>query len=171
MTNLTAGVYHIAQGWVFLAASEQGITRVVLPRRTRAQALAEAGWSGPVRDGAGLRALARKIERYYMGYAVQFTEVVDLGGLTPFTRAVLQATGAIPRGQVRSYGEVARLIGRPGAARAVGQALHRNPVPLVVACHRVIGSDGCLVGFGSGLGEKRRLLRLEARQVGPRRTR
>jgi methylated-DNA-[protein]-cysteine S-methyltransferase len=74
---------------------------------------------------------------------------------------VLRATRAIPRGAVRTYGEVARRVGRPRAARAVGQALHRNPVPLLVPCHRVIGAGGRLVGFGSGIGEKQRLLRLE----------
>jgi methylated-DNA-[protein]-cysteine S-methyltransferase len=158
---MTAGVYEIAQGWVFLAASEKGVARVVLPRPSRREALVAARWAGPVNDTPLLRGLAHKIERYYAGHAVRFTERVDLGAVGEFTRAALEATAAIPRGEVRTYGEVARAIGRPGAARAVGQALHRNPVPLLVPCHRVIGSDGRLVGFGSGIGEKRRLLGLE----------
>jgi len=157
----TAGVYHIAQGWVFLAASGGGITRLVPPRRARRAALAAAGWAGPLDGGPALRRLARKIERYYAGRAVRFTEAVDLSGVGAFGRAVLRATRAIPRGQVRTYGEIAYAIGRPGAARAVGQALHRNPVPLLVPCHRVIAAGGRLGGFGAGIQEKRRLLCLE----------
>jgi methylated-DNA-[protein]-cysteine S-methyltransferase len=159
--SVTAGLYRIAQGWIFLAASEQGVARVVLPRASREAALAAAGWKGPLSDTPGLRRLARKIARYYEGAQVRFSEPVDLGRIGPFGRAVLRATRAIPRGAVRTYGEVARRVGRPRAARAVGQALHRNPVPLLVPCHRVIGAGGRLVGFGSGIGEKQRLLRLE----------
>jgi len=158
---MTAGVYQISQGWVFLAASKKGIARVVLPRRTRALALAAAGWQGPMDDSAPLRALADEIAAYYQGTRVAFGQSLDLSDLSRFARRVLRAVRRIPYGQVRTYAQIARQIGQPHAARAVGQALRRNPVPLLVPCHRVIGSNGGLVGFGSGLAEKQRLLRLE----------
>lgn len=87
---------------------------------------------------------------------------VDLSGATPFTREVCEWIRAIPPGEVRSYGEVARAMGKPGASRAVGQALSRNPIGLVVPCHRVVGAKG-LTGFSApgGLATKERLLRLE----------
>ena len=104
----------------------------------------------------------RQIAAYFAGSRAKLNAAVDLSGLTEFTQAVLEATRDIPRGQTLTYGEVARLAGSPRAARAVGQALHRNPVPLFVPCHRVIGSDGSLTGFGSGLPMKEALLALEA---------
>ena len=80
---------------------------------------------------------------------------------TPFQAEVLQALQAIPYGETRSYGEVARSLGRPRAVRAVGGANARNPLPIVIPCHRVVGADGRLTGFGGGLPAKRHLLRLE----------
>ncbi len=91
-----------------------------------------------------------------------YTGKLDLGPLTPFARAVLEQTLAIPRGQVRTYGELARAIGKPGAARAVGSALARNPVPLLVPCHRVVPAGGQIGHYSDGGREwKERLLRLE----------
>lgn len=77
-----------------------------------------------------------------------FSLPIDWGGYTAFQRSVLKATQAIPYGETRSYGEVAAAIGNPKAARAVGQAERRNQVPLVIPCHRVIGSDGSMTGYG-----------------------
>lgn len=85
---------------------------------------------------------------------------LDLRG-TPFQRLVWDAVAAIPRGETRSYGEVARAIGRPAAARAVGAANGANPLPVVIPCHRLVGADGRLAGYGGGLDLKRRLLALE----------
>lgn len=88
--------------------------------------------------------------------------VVDWSGMRPFARAVLEATSAIPRGGVRSYAEIADVIGRPRAARAVGTALARNPVPLLVPCHRVVRADGSPGEYGlGGTDVKRRLLNSE----------
>ncbi|MBI4787571.1 MAG: MGMT family protein [Chloroflexi bacterium] len=81
--------------------------------------------------------------------------------LKPFQRAVLIAISKIPFGETRSYGWVAREIGQPNAARAVGQALHTNPIPIIIPCHRVIASDGSLGGYGGGLPMKAKLLQLE----------
>ncbi|MCB2225382.1 MAG: methylated-DNA--[protein]-cysteine S-methyltransferase [Desulfarculaceae bacterium] len=104
----------------------------------------------------------RQIASYFAGSRAKLSAAVDLEGLTEFTRDVLKTTCDIPRGQTLSYGEVARIIGRPRAARAVGQALHNNPVPLFVPCHRVVGSTGALTGFGSGVPIKEALLKLES---------
>lgn len=84
---------------------------------------------------------------------------------TPFQMAVWRVTRAIPRGETRTYGQLAAQIGHPGSARAVGAAEGANPVPIVVPCHRVVGANGDLTGFGGGLALKRRLLELER---GPR---
>ncbi len=108
------------------------------------------------------RGLASRLQRYYGSQPVTFDDLpLDLDGLTPFTRNVVLAVRAIPRGQVCSYGQVAASVGRPGAARAVGAVMARNPICLVVPCHRVVGSDGTLTGFGGGLPLKRRMLEME----------
>jgi methylated-DNA-[protein]-cysteine S-methyltransferase len=86
---------------------------------------------------------------------------IDLEGLSAFTRSVLETTIAIPWGETRSYKWVACRIGKPGAARAVGQALGRNPVPLVIPCHRVVKEDGTIGGFGAGIDWKEWLLEIE----------
>lgn len=85
---------------------------------------------------------------------------LDLSGLTPFQREVLQATSVIPPGEMATYGEIAERLGRPGAARAVGAALGRNPMPLIIPCHRVVGSRG-LGGYSPGADLKRRILEVE----------
>lgn len=84
---------------------------------------------------------------------------------TPFQRDVWQALTAIPYGEVRSYGDIARAIGRPNACRAVGGANHRNPICIIIPCHRVIGADHTLTGYGGGLDKKTFLLDLEAGKI------
>jgi methylated-DNA-[protein]-cysteine S-methyltransferase len=95
---------------------------------------------------------------------VRFDVPVRLTGLTPFQQSVLHECGRIPPGKTLTYGELADRAGRPGAARAVGNALARNPVPLVIPCHRVVASGGVLGGFSAeaGVGLKKQLLALEA---------
>lgn len=106
-------------------------------------------------------AVFAELRRYFRGEPVDFHDVeVDLGAATPFQRRVYEATRSIPWGKVATYRQVAKAIGNPDGQRAVGQALNRNPVAIVIPCHRVVAADG-LGGFGSGLGWKRRLLRLE----------
>jgi O-6-methylguanine DNA methyltransferase len=102
----------------------------------------------------------RQIEEYLQGRRTSFTLPIDLR-VTTFQRRVLKEVAKIPFGKTLSYGEVARRIGKPQGARAVGSALHRNPIPLVIPCHRVIGSDGSLVGFGGGVHLKAYLLDFE----------
>lgn len=105
-------------------------------------------------------ALADQLDAYLRGELTEFETAVDLVG-TPFQVAVWRRLQAIPYGEVRSYADVARAIGRPDAVRAVGAANGANPVPIVVPCHRVIGSNGELTGFGAGIDWKRRLLATE----------
>lgn len=106
--------------------------------------------------------LAREqLEQYFAGERSEFDIPLDLRG-SEFQRSVWDALLTIPYGETRSYGEIAKQIGRPDRARAVGSANGRNPVSIVVPCHRVIGADGSLVGYGGGLERKRWLLEHEA---------
>ncbi|HDD56237.1 MAG TPA: methylated-DNA--[protein]-cysteine S-methyltransferase [Chloroflexi bacterium] len=99
-------------------------------------------------DSQRTRPFRTQINEYLRRERKVFTLPIDWGCYTPFQKAVLKETLAIPYGQTRSYGEVAAAIGKPKASRAVGQAEKRNQVPLVIPCHRVIGSDGSLTGYG-----------------------
>ncbi len=109
----------------------------------------------------------KQIAAYLTGERKQFDLPVDLASLTEFQREVLEATAQVPRGQVTTYAEIARRIGRPKAYRAVGQALGSNPVPLVIPCHRVVAADGSLTGYsgGGGIKTKARLLALEGARL------
>ena len=102
----------------------------------------------------------QQLAEYFAGERQQFELPLALAG-TPFQRSVYDALRAIPYGETRSYSDIAAVIGRPKAVRAVGAANGRNPLPIVVPCHRVIGKGGGLVGFGGGLPVKERLLALE----------
>jgi methylated-DNA-[protein]-cysteine S-methyltransferase len=111
--------------------------------------------------------LASELTRYFAGNRVSFSGYkLMLSGLPDFTRQVLQATRRIPYGKLRTYGDIAREIGRPKAARAVGQALKRNPIPLLIPCHRVVGVKGSLGGFSAGIKWKKGLLALEQGGIG-----
>lgn len=120
-----------------------------------------------VRDGSALAAAEAQLREYFAGERTSFELPVDLSRLSDFQRRVLRATREIGFGEVQAYGEVARRIGRPRAARAVGGALGRNPVAIVVPCHRVVRSDGSLGGYGGGVQWKERLLSLEGAELAP----
>lgn len=151
-----------AWGWQGIAWSARGLVALTLPQPTEAAALSRlpAGGASPPAPPLGLdiSALADKLRRCLEGEAVAFDEPLDPSIGTDFQRRVWSITRAIPRGQTRSYGEIARQAGSPGAARAVGQAMARNPWPVLVPCHRVVGHDGRLTGFGGGLDMKHRML-------------
>ncbi len=110
-------------------------------------------------------AVRRQLDEYFAGVREKFDLPLALEG-TDFQRQVWRALVAIPYGETRSYGELAAELGRPGASRAVGRANATNPIPIVIPCHRVIGADGSLTGFGGGLPAKRRLLELERARSG-----
>jgi methylated-DNA-[protein]-cysteine S-methyltransferase len=116
--------------------------------------------AGAKRDDAALAGPRRQLEEYFEGERTGFDMPLAADG-TPFQRAVWTALTEIPYGETISYGELARRIGQPGAARAVGLANGRNPISIVVPCHRVIGASGTLTGYGGGLDRKRFLLELE----------
>ena len=106
--------------------------------------------------------LTRLFKSYFAGKAVDFNEVpLDPAFGTAFQRAVWRALCAIPHGHTLTYGELGARIGKPNAARAVGGALHANPICIVIPCHRILASGGRIGGYGAGLEWKRRLLRLE----------
>ena len=116
----------------------------------------------PSRDASRWVAQAqRELDRYFTGRLREFTVPLDLQG-TPFQLAVWQGLRQIPFGDTLSYGALAAAVGRPRASRAVGQANHLNPVSIVIPCHRVIGADGSLTGYGGGLDRKQSLLHFES---------
>ena len=152
-------------GRFWLAGSEKGLVAVecggteeefsaLLGRRRKVMV-------EPCRDK--LDEASRQLVEYLEGDRREFTLPVDWDVLRPFQRLVLQATFAIPRGETRTYKEIAIRVGHPRSARAVGRAEATNPLPIIIPCHRVIGSDGRLVGYGLGEGLKTKawLLKLE----------
>jgi methylated-DNA-[protein]-cysteine S-methyltransferase len=152
-------------GPLLAAADEEGLRRIFFPDRTgRAHAPGD-GW---VRDPRPFRELRRQLGEYFAGRRRSFALKLAPRG-TEFQRATWGALAEIPYGETISYAELARRVGRPSASRAVGAANGANPLPIVVPCHRVIGKDGSLTGFGGGLPIKRALLELErASCVAPR---
>ena len=113
-----------------------------------------------VRESAMFAEAARQLRNYFEGGRTDFSMALEMDG-TDFQKETWTALRAVPFGATVSYGELARLVGRPKASRAVGAANHANPLPIVVPCHRVIGSDKSLTGFGGGLETKLKLLALE----------
>ena len=152
-------------GPVYVAVSSRGLytVRFGVAERVFVDDLGRDSGRAPIRSAARAGAAARQVGQYLAGRRQAFDLPVDLGAVTSFQREVLLAACQIPRGQVRTYAEVARQIGRPKAARAVGQALASNPVPIVVPCHRVLAADGSLRGYtgGGGIRTKQQLLTLE----------
>ena len=120
-----------------------------------------------VEDPTAFADVRAQLAEYFAGSRTRFDVPLVLRG-TPFQRAVWGALRAIPYGQTVGYGELARAIGRPGAARAVGLANGRNPIAVIVPCHRVVGANGSLTGYGGGMERKRLLLDLESEAVAAR---
>ncbi|MBI2771849.1 MAG: methylated-DNA--[protein]-cysteine S-methyltransferase [Burkholderiales bacterium] len=108
-----------------------------------------------------LREVFAQLDEYFAGARTRFDMPLDLQGGTPFQQSVWQALLAIPPGQTTSYGTLSQRIGKPAAVRAVGAAVGRNPVSIIVPCHRVLGTDGSLTGYAGGLERKSALLQLE----------
>jgi O-6-methylguanine DNA methyltransferase len=159
-------------GQLFLAASDRGLVALEFDSRLPGQPTIrpnprdlrterQKGASVHFEESEALmRAYVRELEEYFAGERREFGFPLDLRG-TDFQLACWHALLAIPYGETRSYGDIARAIGRPHGFRAVGMANNRNPVAIVVPCHRVIASDGTLCGYGGGLDVKRKLLELE----------
>lgn len=164
--NVAWTTFPTAEGWMGVAASPGGLVRVVLPKATEEHAAAElAAEFGPRTPGEALppalRDLRERLTAYFRGEVVTFPDPLDPSLGTPFYRRVWEELRTVRRGQVVTYAELARRVGKPRAARAVGQAMARNPCPVVVPCHRVVGSDRSLVGYGGGVELKARMLAME----------
>jgi len=174
METLQSAVFLSPVGPLFLAASVRGLVALEFDARQPGQQTirpnprdlrAENGRSE--KDGfvfepsaRALQPYVRELEEYFAGQRRQFSFALDLRG-TDFQLACWRALLAIPYGETRTYADIARAVGKPQAFRAVGMANNRNPVAIVVPCHRVIASDGTLCGYGGGLDIKRKLLELE----------
>jgi methylated-DNA-[protein]-cysteine S-methyltransferase len=157
-------VFNSAMGWVGILASAWGIRGTTLPQRSSQEARQLLGYS--VNQAAYSPHLfddcVERLKSYFDGHEVAFDDKIDLSKATSFQRRVWETTRLIPYGETRSYRWVAEQIKRPRAARAVGQALGRNPLPIIVPCHRVIAINGSLGGFNGGIQMKKLLLSLEA---------
>jgi len=154
-------------GWMGLIGSATGLRRILLPQPSPEAVLHLIAQNSPkaIADPAPFGDLPDRLRRYFAGEQVAFTDALDMAGATPFSRAVWQATRLIPYGETRSYSWIALQIERPEAWRAVGQALAKNPFPIIVPCHRVLGKDGNLCGFSGGLEMKKRLLEIESSSI------
>jgi methylated-DNA-[protein]-cysteine S-methyltransferase len=150
-------------GWVGVALSDGGLRAVELPLASRTRAIermADRGADEAAAD-ADLGEIPVAVRALVAGQPASNGVRFDWTGITPFRRAVLEECARIPAGETRSYGWLAEQVGHPRAARAVGRVMATNPWPLFVPCHRVVGSDGSLHGYGGGLPMKDALLRAE----------
>lgn len=161
------GLRQTSWGWIGVLASDRGIQKIVLPLPSKDQVILDLGLERG-EDDRSLDPLLDKIERYLNGEPVGFDESWDEQVGTPFQQSVWRAAQNIPRGQTRTYGQVALAIEKPQASRAVGRALGSNPMPILIPCHRVVAADGSLCGFACGRGMKKRLLELEGAVAGSR---
>jgi O-6-methylguanine DNA methyltransferase len=161
-------------GPLFLAASAKGLVALEFDARLPGQRTirpnprdlrAEKGSIRFTESAASLSPYTRELQEYFAGPRRQFTFPLDLRG-TDFQVACWRALLEIPYGETRTYADIARAVGRPQGFRAVGMANNRNPIAIVVPCHRVIASDGTLCGYGGGLDIKRKLLELEGALTG-----
>ncbi len=156
-------------GTIRVAATPRGVCKISLGQETAQDFLGwierHIGHAPRKPQHSSLVALALdQIVEYLNGQRREFDLPLDLRG-TEFQRRVWSAVAGIPYGQTRTYAEIAQTIGQPSAVRAVGAANGANPLPLVVPCHRVVGSDGSLTGYGGGLDVKRKLLEMESSQT------
>lgn len=165
MTRTAAGATHYAVmkspiGPLLLAGDEHGLRLVHFSTGRRPKS-PEPDW---IEDRAPFKEVIRQLEAYFAGKLQEFDLPLVLDG-TDFQLLVWRNLQTIPYGETTSYGQLAKRIGKPEASRAVGLANGSNPIPIIIPCHRVIGSNGDLTGFGGGLPLKKRLLALESRQL------
>ena len=154
-------------GTLLLAATDAGVCRISFdpePER-EVDLLARAFGVRVLRTAKPVEAARRQLAEYFEGRRRGFDLMYDLRTRPAFQRRVLEELARVPYGEVSTYGGLAARIGNPRAARAVGGALNRNPVPIVLPCHRVVGAGGSLVGYAGGLERKRALLELERASV------
>ena len=173
MEKLHCTLFSSPIGPLFLAASNKGLVALEFdarlpgqqsirpnPRNLREEEGRQLKRVAFEESPATMRPYVKQLEEYFRGERREFIFSLDLRG-TDFQLDCWHALSAIPYGETRSYGDIARIIGKPHAFRAVGMANNRNPIAIVIPCHRVIATDGTLCGYGGGLEIKRRLLELE----------
>lgn len=165
--KLRYAVSNIGVGWVGVLGSDSGLLEVTLPQGTAREAEPLLG----DRVGEAIRSddffadLMERLKSYFAGQRVDFDDELDFSGATAFQLGVWRLARLIPYGETRSYGWVAEKLGKAGAGRAVGRALGRNPLPVIVPCHRVVAKNGKPGGYSGGVAKKRYLLRLESAAI------
>jgi methylated-DNA-[protein]-cysteine S-methyltransferase len=150
-------------GELLVATTKRGLCRIAYDADPEQQLerLARAFGVRVLRSAKPIDPARRELDEYFDGKRRRFDLPVDLAAVADFNRRVLRELARVPYGEVVTYGELAARSARPRAARAVGTVMNRNPLPIVLPCHRVIGANGKLVGYGGGLERKEQLLRLE----------
>jgi methylated-DNA-[protein]-cysteine S-methyltransferase len=150
-------------GTLLVAATDRGLCRIGYdPEPEREEELLARGFGVRVlRAPRAVDEARRQLDDYFEGRRHEFDLGVDLTAVGDFHREVLAELARVPYGELTTYGALAERSGHPGAARAIGTAMNRNPIPIVLPCHRVVGANGKLVGYGGGLERKEQLLRLE----------
>jgi methylated-DNA-[protein]-cysteine S-methyltransferase len=150
-------------GPLFVAVSDRGLCRISFDPEPEGEVerLARTYGVRVLRAARPVDRVRRELDEYFRGERREFDLPTDLRIEAAFRLRVLAELARVPYGATTTYGELARRAGRPRAARAVGVVMNRNPIPIVLPCHRVVGSDGRLVGYGGGLDRKEQLLRLE----------
>ena len=150
-------------GPLFVAASGRGLAAISFRADPDEQLDRLARIAGPrvLRSARSVDPARRELDEYFEGDRRAFDLTLDLRGLPPFTLSVLNQLARVPYGETTTYGALAAQMGRPRAARAVGTVMHRNRIPIVLPCHRVVGSSGDLTGYAGGLDVKQTLLELE----------
>jgi methylated-DNA-[protein]-cysteine S-methyltransferase len=154
-------------GELLVAATTRGVCRISFdPEGTELDWLARAYGARVLRSPRPVERARRQLDEYFEQKRREFDLSVDLAAVPEFQRLVLEELQRVPYGATNTYGGLAARIGKPRAARAVGGALNRNPVPIVVPCHRIVGASGSLVGYAGGLARKEQLLALEGTLLG-----
>jgi len=150
-------------GDLLVAATERGLCRIAYDAEPEQELerLARAFGIRVLRSAKPIETARRELDEYFDGKRQRFDLPVDISLVAEFNRRVLKELARVPYGEVVTYGELAARASRPRAARAVGTVMNRNPLPIVLPCHRVIGANGKLVGYAGGLERKEALLRLE----------
>jgi methylated-DNA-[protein]-cysteine S-methyltransferase len=163
--RLVYTIFNTPAGWMGLLASPDGCLRATFPLKTPDLAKTALGIDEAVTCAPEhFQGWYSEFQSYFAGERVTFSGKIDISRATPFQQAVWTAARSIPYGETQSYAWIAHQTGKPLAARAAGQALGRNPLPIIVPCHRVLAGDGTLGGFGGGLDMKKFLLDLEAKK-------
>jgi O-6-methylguanine DNA methyltransferase len=170
-TSRTAAYGEVASpvGPLMIASSDKGVCEIAFgDNETEAQFLHHLRTRGfrPVPNQTAIAAVAEQLSEYFKGERNHFEVPLDVSGVSPFTQEVLKATTEVPFGHLTSYRGIAERIGKPAATRAVGNALGRNPIPVIIPCHRIVRSDSSLGGYTGGVRIKERLLTIEGVLLG-----